>query len=513
MADARGREASRVDDFELSEITVAELQEGMGSGKWTARRVTELYLARIEAVDRQGPRINSVIEVNPEAIQLAEAADAMRKAGTVKGPLHGIPVLIKDNIATADRMQTTAGSLALDGAVPPQDAFIVERLRAAGAVLLGKTNLSEWANFRSNRSTSGWSGRGGLTRNPYALDRTSCGSSSGSGAAGAANLAALTIGTETDGSIVCPSSVQGLVGIKPTVGLWSRAGIIPISKSQDTAGPMCRTVADAAVLLGPLVGTDPRDPATASSSAKGEKDYRSHLDKAALKGARIGVQREFLGIGPGAQAVYDEAVAALKSAGAVVIDPANFADPAHLTQVEWEVLTTEFKDGIAAYLATLGSRAPGRTLADLIAWNEAHKDREMPIFGQEVFLRSEAQPPLTSAKYRTDLATCRRLARTEGLDRLFTKHRLDAMVGLTTGPAWLIDIVNGDRTTGGSTSYPAIAGYPAITVPAGQVMGLPVGLSFMGRPWSEGKLIGLAYAFEQTVKGRRPPKFLERISS
>ncbi len=505
------RPSPRVDDFELNEITVAELQEGMASGKWTARRITELYLSRIESVDRQGPKVNSVIEVNPDAIQIADGLDALRKGGKTRGPLHGIPILIKDNIDTADRMQTTAGSLALEGSIAPRDAFIVERLRAAGAVLLGKTNLSEWANFRSSHSSSGWSGRGGQTRNPYALDRNPCGSSSGSGAAGAANLAAITIGTETDGSIVCPSSINGLVGIKPTVGLWSRAGIIPISKTQDTAGPMCRSVADAATLLGALAGVDPRDATTAASTGHSQTDYRQHLDPAALKGARIGVQREFLGIGPGTEAVYGEAIAALKAAGATVVDPVNFADPTHLGLVEWEVLAFEFKDGVEAYLTSLGAKAPARKLADLIAFNESHRGREMPYFAQETFLKAEASGPLTTPKYKSDLATCKRLARTQGLDLLLSRHRLDAIVAITAGPAWPIDLVNGDRSTGGSTTYPAVAGYPAITVPAGQVFGLPVGMSFMGRAWSEGKLIGLAYAFEQTIKARKPPRFLDRL--
>jgi amidase len=503
--------AARADDFELLETTVADLSAAFESGKLTARRATELYLSRIEAVDRQGPRVNSVIEVNPDAISIAEERDAERKSGKVRGPLHGIPILIKDNIDTKDRMQTTAGSLALEGSIAPRDAFIVERLRAAGAVLLGKVNLSEWANFRSNSSSSGWSGRGGQTRNPYALDRNPCGSSSGSGAAGAANLATLTIGTETDGSIVCPSSVNGLVGIKPTVGLWSRAGIIPVSRTQDTAGPMCRTVADAAALLGPLTGVDPRDDATAASRGRSESDYRKYLDPKGLAGARIGVQRKFMGIGGKTEGVYQEAIAAIRSAGATVIDPVDFADPAEMARVEWQVLRYDFKAGIEDYLKSLGGTVPHRTLADLIAFNQAHKDREMPYFGQEIFESAVKLGPLTSPAYRADLATCRRLARTQGIDLLLRRHRLDAIVAMTTGPSWPIDLVNGDRFTGGSSTYAAVARYPAITVPAGQVQGLPVGLSFMGPAWSEGKLIRLAFSVEQVTKARKPPRFLSTV--
>ncbi|MDX2059983.1 MAG: amidase, partial [Gemmatimonadales bacterium] len=373
------------DPFELAEITIAGLQEGYQSGRWTARQVTEMYLARIESVDRRGPGVNSVIEINPDAIAIADGLDRERKDGRTRGPLHGVPILIKDNIDTADRMQTTAGSLALAGSIAPRDAFIVEKLRAAGAILLGKTNLSEWANFRSSNSSSGWSGRGGQTRNPYVLDRNPCGSSSGSGAAGAANLATITIGTETDGSIVCPASANGLVGLKPTVGLWSRAGIIPISHTQDTAGPMTRTVTDAAILLGTLTGVDPRDRATAASAGKAASDYQQFLDPAALRGARIGVMRKHLGVSAKVEAVYQTALDALRDAGAVLIDPVDFADPGPLGAAEWEVLAHEFKAGVEAYLATLGPTAPHRTLADLIAFNEANRDREMPWFGQETF--------------------------------------------------------------------------------------------------------------------------------
>ena len=493
--------------FELEETTTAALQEAMQSGRLTARRITELYLERIEAVDRRGPRVNSVIEVNPDALGIADGLDRERAAGRVRGPLHGIPILIKDNIDSGDRMQTTAGSLALEGSIAPKDAFIVGRLRDAGAVLLGKTNLSEWANFRSSSSSSGWSGRGGQTRNPYILDHNPCGSSAGSGAAGSANLAAITIGTETDGSIVCPSSSNGLVGIKPTVGLWSRSGIIPISSTQDTAGPMCRTVADAATLLGPLTGADPRDATTRGSAGHAETDYRRYLDAGSLKGARLGVVRKHLGVSAKTEAVYDEALKALTGAGAVLVDPLDFADPGPLSAAEWQVLCYEFKEGIAAYLATLGGRVPHRTLADLIRFNDEHRDREMPYFGQETFLRADKLGSTASSKYRTLLATCRRLARTEGLDARLSGHRLDAMVSVTAGPSWPIDLVNGDRSTGGSSTYAAVAGYPSITVPMGDVHGLPVGLLFSGRAWSEGRLIGLAYGFEQATKARKAPAF------
>ena len=456
--------------------------------------------------------MNSVIEVNPDALQIAEGLDRERAAGRVRGPLHGIPILLKDNIDTADRMQTTAGSLALEGSIAPRDAFIVSRLREAGAVILGKTNLSEWANFRSSHSSSGWSGRGGQTRNPYVLDRNPCGSSAGSGAAGSANLAAITIGTETDGSIVCPSSSNGLVGMKPTVGLWSRSGIIPISSTQDTAGPMCRTVADAATLLGPLTGADPRDAATRGSQGHALADYRRFLDAGALKGARLGVMRKHMGVSPKTEAVYDEALKALTAAGAVLVDPVDFADPGPLSAAEWQVLAYEFKEGIQAYLTSLGGRVPHRTLADLIRFNEEHRDREMPYFGQETFLLAEKLGSTASSKYRTLLTTCRRLARTEGLDARLTGHRLDAIVSVTSGPAWPIDLANGDRFTGGSSTYAAVAGYPSITVPMGQVHGLPVGLLLSGRAWSEGRLIGLAYGFEQATKARKAPTFRATIA-
>jgi amidase len=479
----------------------------MRSGRDTARSIAERYVARMDEIDKSGPAINSVIERNPDAIRIAEERDAERKAGRVRGPLHGIPVLIKDNIDTADRMRTSAGSLALAESIAPRDAFIAARLREAGAVILGKTNLSEWANFRSTRSTSGWSGRGGQTKNPYVLDRNPCGSSSGTGASISANLAAVGIGTETDGSIVCPSSANGLVGIKPTLGLVSRSGIIPISHSQDTAGPMARTVADAAELLAVLSGPDPRDPATAQSRGKAAASYASVLNPAALKGVRIGVARSFFGFSGAVDRIMDEAIAAMKSAGAIIVDPANIANSGKVDDAEGEVLNFEFKADLNAYLAALGASAPHKTLADLIAFNDRNADREMPYFGQEQFLKAQAKGPLTSPAYKAAREKCLRLSRTEGIDATLTKHRVVAIVAPTGGPAWPTDLINGDHFTGSSSTPAAVSGYPSVTVPAGYVHGLPVGISFIGGQWSDGTLIGLAYAFEQATKVRRPPRF------
>jgi len=493
--------------FELEETTIAALQEGMRSGRDTARSIAERYLARMDAIDRSGPAINAVIERNPDAIKIAEERDAERKAGRVRGPLHGIPVLIKDNIDTADRMRTSAGSLALAESIAPRDAFIAARLREAGAVILGKTNLSEWANFRSTRSTSGWSGRGGQTKNPYVLDRNPCGSSSGTGASISANLAAVGIGTETDGSIVCPSSANGLVGIKPTVGLVSRSGIIPISHSQDTAGPMARTVADAAELLAVLSGPDPRDPATAASRGKAAASYANVLNPAALKGVRLGVARSFFGFSAAVDRIMDEAIAAMKSAGATIVDPANITTSGKFDDAEGDVLNFEFKADLNAYLAALGPSAPRKTLADLIAFNDQNADREMPYFGQEQFLKAQAKGPLTSPAYKAAREKCLRLSRTEGIDATLTKHRVVAIVAPTGGPAWPTDLLNGDHFTGSSSTPAAVSGYPSVTVPAGYVHGLPVGISFIGGQWSDGTLIGLAYAFEQATKVRRPPRF------
>ncbi|HKS95316.1 MAG TPA: amidase [Terriglobia bacterium] len=494
--------------FEFEETTISALQDAMKSGQVSAKMLAEKYLERIDQIDKRGPAVNSLIEVNPDALAIATGRDEERKANGPRSPLHGIPVLIKDNIGTHDRMNTTAGSLALAGSVPSQDAFIVQRLREAGAVILGKTNLSEWANFRSSHSTSGWSGRGGLTRNPYALDRNPCGSSSGSGAAVAANLCAVAVGTETDGSIVCPSSANGIVGIKPTLGLLSRSGIIPIAHDQDTAGPMARTVADAASLLGVLAGVDPADSATEASRGKAFGDYTQFLNAAGLQGARIGVVRKLFGFNDAVDQLMETALGAMKRQGAVIVDPANLDKVQDLGDSELEVLLYEFKADLNAYLAGLGPRAPVHSLKELIDFNERHKKEEMPYFGQDLFVKAEAKGPLTTKEYTDALAKDRRLARTEGIDAVMDKHNLDALVAPTAGPAWTTDLVNGDHAAGGSSTPPAVAGYPNINVPAGFVFGLPVGISFFGRAWSEPTLIKLAYAFEQATRLRRPPKFL-----
>ena len=497
-----------VKPFALEEVSVPELQAGMKSGEYSSRSITEMYLARIEEIDKQGPAVNSVIEVNPDALSIAAELDRERREKGPRGPLHGIPVLIKDNIDTSDRMATSAGSLALAASIASRDAFVAELLRKAGAVILGKTNLSEWANFRSTRSISGWSGRGGQTRNPYALDRNPCGSSSGSGVAVAASLAAVAVGTETDGSIVCPSSASSIVGIKPTLGLVSRAGIIPIAHSQDTAGPMARTVTDAAILLGALAGVDPRDAATAASRGKSHADYTKFLDPRGLKGARIGVARNFFGFSDKVDKLLNESLDAMKREGAVIIDPANMSTAGKFDDSEFQVLLYEFKADLNKYLAALGPAAPARTLKDLIEFNERNRDREMPYFGQEIFVMAEAKGPLTSREYRLALARNLRLSRAQGIDAVMRAHRLDAMVGPTGGTPWMTDLVNGDHYSGGSSTPAAVAGYPNITVPAGYIFGLPIGISFFGRAYSEPALIRIAYAFEQATKLRRPPKFL-----
>jgi amidase len=500
-----------VPTFELDEITVTELQDGMKSGKYTARSITEKYLARIAAIDKSGPGVNSVIETNPDALQIAEALDKERKEKGPRGPLHGIPILIKDNIATADRMQTTAGSLALVGSKPPRDAFIAQKLRDAGAVILGKTNLSEWANIRSNHSISGWSGRGGQTRNPYALDRNPCGSSSGTGAGISANLAAIGIGTETDGSIVCPSSANGLAGIKPTVGLVSRSGIIPVSHTQDTAGPMCRTVRDAAILLGALTGVDASDKATPASNGKSFQDYTQFLDADGLRGARIGVLRKAFGFNPAVDKLMESALEVMKKQGATLIDPIELETYGKFGETEFLGFMYEVKADVNAYLAWLGPNAPVKSLKEVIEFNDKNAAKEMPYFGQENFLKAEEKGPLTTQEYVDAITKNHELAGKQGIDATMDKHKLDAIVAPTGGPAWLTDIVNGDSFGGGSSEFAAVAGYPNINVTAGFSYGLPVGISFFGRAWSESVLIKLAYSFEQATKFRKAPRFLPHV--
>ena len=490
------------------DMPVAELQVAMQSGRLTSRALTAHFLERIRAIDKRGPRLNAVIELNPEAPAIAAALDKERRKDGARGPLHGIPVLLKDNIATADRMSTSAGSLALAKVPVPRDAFLVVRLREAGAVILGKTNLSEWANFRSTRSTSGWSSRGGLTKNPHALDRNTSGSSSGSGSAMAAGLAALAVGTETDGSIVSPSSINGIVGIKPTVGLVSRNGIVPISHSQDTAGPMARSVADAAVLLFAMAGVDARDAATQASAGKGA-DYTTFLDAKGLQGARIGVARNYFGGSDLVRGVIETALTAMREQGATLID-VEMPAPAKYRDAEFEILLFEFKADLNAYLAEFAAGAEARTLADLIAWNKRHEKKVMPFFGQEHFESAEAKGTLEDPAYRAALETIQKVVR-EGIDKLLAEQKLDALVAPTAGTGWLTDFVNGDSATGGFSSPAATAGYPHVTVPAGFVHGLPVGVSFVGGPWSEGALIKLAYAYEQATHKRRAPKFARSI--
>ncbi|MGA8299405.1 MAG: amidase [Terriglobales bacterium] len=501
--------------FDLEEITIAELQDGLKSGKFTARSLVEKYWVRVSDIDMRDdegrPVLNSVIEMNPDALAIADALDKERKAGNVRGPLHGIPVLIKDNIATADRMMTTAGSLALVGAKVPKDSFVAQKLRASGAIIFGKTNLSEWANIRSSHSTSGWSGRGGLTKNPYALDRNPCGSSSGTGAGISANLAAAGMGTETDGSIVCPSSANGIVGIKPTVGLISRAGIIPISQSQDTAGPMCRTVRDAAILLGALAGIDSDDDATNASAGKSQTDYAQFCDPNGLKGARIGVARKYFGFNDAVDPLMEQSLDVLRKHGATLVDPADIETFGKFDDSELLVFMYELKAGLNAYLGRLGPNAPVHTLRDIIEFNERNREKEMLYFGQDLFIKAEEKGPLTEKEYLDALAKNRQLTRSEGIDALMDKHQLDAIVAPTGSPAWLTDLVNGDHAAGGSSNASAVAGYPNINVTAGFVFGLPVGISFFGRAWSEPTLIKLAYGFEQAVKARKPPRFLRTI--
>jgi amidase len=498
-------------DLDLDEATIGQLQEAMRTGRATSRGLVEQYQTRIAANDRAGANLRAVLEPNPDALRLADQLDAERAAGRVRGPLHGIPVLIKDNIDTADRMHTSAGSLALESSIAPRDAFIAGRLREAGAIVLGKTNMSEWANFRSTHSSSGWSGRGGQCRNPYVLDRTPSGSSSGTGAGVAASFAAVGIGTETDGSVTSPAAACSLAGLKPTVGLVSRAGIIPIAHSQDTAGPMARTVTDLAILLNAMTGEDPRDAATRGSGAHAQSDYTQALDATGLAGLRLGVARKrYTGYNDAVDRAFEEALRALRDHGAVIVDPADVPTEDHLKyeSEETTVLLYEFKADLNTYLAGLGPNAPVRSLADVIAFNERERTRSMPFFAQELMVRAQSKGPLTSAVYRGARAACVRWSRTLGIDAVMAAHRLDAIVCPTQAPAVPIDLVNGDASFANCTTPAAIAGYPHITVPMGFVHGLPVGLSLFGRAWSEPVLLKAAYAFEQATQARRSPRFL-----
>jgi amidase len=497
-----------IQQTELDEVTISELIEGMKIGKYTARSITEHYISRIKAIDVEGAFLNSIIELNPDALPIADSLDKELKENGARGPLHGIPILIKDNIDTADKMETTAGSLALVGSKPSKDAFIVRQLRDGGALILGKTNLSEWANIRSSHSTSGWSGRGGLTKNPYALDRNTSGSSSGSGAATAANLCVAAIGTETDGSVVSPSSINGIVGIKPTVGLVSRAGIIPISHSQDTAGPMARTVRDAAIILGAIAGVDAEDDATKNKERKSFSDYTKFLDADGLKGARIGVVRKYFGFHPGVDTVMEQALDVVKNKGAVLVDPADVETIGKFDTTEMTVLLYELKSDMKAYLQSRGPDTPVHSLKDIIEFNKKNTDKEMPYFKQELFLQAEEKGPLTDKEYLDALENNHRLTRREGIDAVMDKYNLDALVAPTDSPAWLTDLVDGDHFLGGSSQLAAVAGYPHITVPAGFVFGLPIGISFFGRAWSEPVLLKIAYGFEQATQARKPPRLL-----
>ena len=500
--------------FELDEVTIADLQQGMETGKYTARSIVEKYLRRIDEIDRNGPSIRAVLEVNPDALAIADQLDRERRNGKVRGPLHGIPILLKDNIETADRMQTTAGSFALEGVPVKEDAYVAKKLRDAGAIILGKSNMSVWAYFRSTRGTSGWSPRGGQTKNPYILTRSACGSSTGSGAAVAANTVSVAIGTETDGSIVCPAAANSIVGIKTTMGLVGRSGVVPGAHSQDVVGPLARTVADAAIVLGALTGVDPRDAATQGSRGKAHTDYSRFLDRNGLQGARIGVARNYFGYHEKVDALIERSIEAMRKAGAVIVDPANVETAGKFGGCEVTTFLYELKADLGAYLQQRSSSGP-QSLKDLIAFGEKHRDKEMPFFQQELFQLAEKNGgPLTDPAYTEARAECLRLASSEGLDAILKKHNLDAIVAPTFGPVMPIDLVLGDHlmpawaTAHWAPSVAAVAGYPHISVPAGYIQGVPIGLSFMAGAWSEPTLIKLAYAYEQATRHRQPPRFL-----
>jgi len=493
----------------MKEYSIEEIQKLMESGKLTARQLTEEYLSRIKEIDENGPKLNSIIEINPDALVIADSLDEERKNKKIRGKLHGVPIIVKDNIGTADKMQTTAGSLAFEGNIAPEDAFIIKRLREAGAIILGKANLSEWANFRSTRSTSGWSSRGGQTKNPYILDRSPCGSSSGSAVAVTANLCSAAVGTETDGSIVCPAHVNGVVGIKPTIGLISRTGIIPISHTQDTAGPIGRTVSDSVELLNVLVGKDPDDQSIVTTEIELPEDYTDFLIPDGLKGARIGIARNFFGRNDLVDQVIENAIEVMKENGAIIIDPTNIEILNELREPEYEILLYDFKHDMNEYLKKFGKNIPHKTLKEIIEFNELNKDKIMPYFGQEHFIQAEEKEPITNENYKIALEKCNKFAREEGIDKLILEHNLDAIIAPTGGPAWPVDLINGDHFTGGSSSVAAVAGYPNITVPAGFVFDLPVGISFFGGAFQEPKIIKIAYSFEQAIKIRQSPKFIE----
>ncbi|MGY5880412.1 MAG: amidase [Candidatus Thorarchaeota archaeon] len=491
----------------MNEHTIIELQEKMESGQLTSRKIVESYLEGIKKIDADGPRLNSIIEVNPDALKIADRLDAERKVYGPRGPMHGIPVVLKDNLDTADKMMTTAGSLALLGSIPAKDSFVAEQLRKAGAVILAKANLSEWANFRSEHSSSGWSSRGGQTRNPYALDRNPCGSSSGSAVAVAANLCSVAVGTETDGSVICPSTTNGIVGIKPTVGLVSRSGIVPISSTQDTAGPMARCVADAAALLGTMTGIDPRDPITEESSGKSHTDYTQFLEPDGLKGTRIGVIRTLFGFDERVDAIMEQSIDAMKKRGAEIIDPVDIPSAKEHWEHEYQVLLYEFKETLNTYLSELGPDSPVKSLEEIIEFNKANQEKTMPISGQDIMIKAQEKGGLDSKEYVEALETCRKLSRTEGLDAALNDNKLDALIAPSGGPAWLTDHVVGDHFSGGSSSLAAMSGYSGITVPAGYIHGLPVGISFISGPYQEPTLIRIAYSFEQETQIRVPPEF------